>query len=92
MNKHKYPERFYDNPFVSVPCSNCKYRIGLTPACEAYPNGLTSTIICKVYEHPDRECAKGYKYTPKDDTTEQDTAYENRRYFYTNFKENDYAA
>ncbi len=71
MNSKKFPNRFCDDPKARLaPCSICKYRLGIKLACEAYPERIPSNIIYQVDKYPDRECAKGYKYTPKDDTTE----------------------
>lgn len=35
----------------SIPCNNCKFRIGITLACEAYPDGLTADRIKSVMKH-----------------------------------------
>ncbi len=28
-----------------IPCNGCKFRIGITAACEAYPEGLTADHV-----------------------------------------------
>ncbi len=71
MNSKKLPNRFCDDPKAKViPCSYCKYRLGLNPACEAYPEYIPADVLRQVYEHPDRECGNGYKWTPKEEITE----------------------
>lgn len=64
----KKPNRFCDDPGAKlVPCTNCRYRIGIEVACEAYPEGIPVSVLRKVYEHPEKECAKGHKFEPRDE-------------------------
>lgn len=68
MDKDRRPNRFCDDPKARLlPCSDCKYRLGIKLACEAYPNRIPANIIYQVDKHPEQECAKGYKYTPKEE-------------------------
>ena len=34
-----------------IPCNECKFRIGIMLACEAYPDGLTSNRIKSAMKH-----------------------------------------
>ena len=63
---NKKLNRFCDDPKAKViPCSYCTYRFGEKLACEAYPKKIPTLVLRRVYEDPEKECAKGYKYTPK---------------------------
>lgn len=34
-----------------IPCNGCDFRIGITAACAAYPDGLTADLIKAAMEH-----------------------------------------
>lgn len=66
MPEKKYPNRFTDDPKARlIPCSNCKYRVQLKPACEAYLDGIPREVLLQVLKDPKKECKAGYRYIPK---------------------------
>lgn len=49
-----------------IPCNTCRYRLGITCACKAYPEGLTGESIRKKIDDPYGMCANGYCYEKKE--------------------------
>lgn len=45
-----------------IPCNTCKHRLGITCACEAYPDGLTGDIIRGKIDNPYGECKNSIYY------------------------------
>ena len=35
----------------SIPCNDCKFRFGITAACEAHPEGLTADHVRDAMKH-----------------------------------------
>ena len=63
---------------IDHPCEQCSHFIGMLKngeyACDAFPTGYSMEFLRKIYKEVDvralPECGNGYKWTPKDDTTE----------------------
>ena len=51
---------------IWIPCNDCVYRIGKTPSCKAYPEGLSGDHIRAVMEDQAIECGNGFKFLPKE--------------------------
>ncbi|MCH5190281.1 MAG: hypothetical protein J1F37_06935 [Oscillospiraceae bacterium] len=50
---------------IDIPCNTCVNRLGVKPACNAFPNGIPDEHINKMIKDPKYYCGNGYKFTPK---------------------------
>ena len=63
---------------INRPCKFCKFNYRQLEngeyGCDAYPNGFPLDFLKKILREVDvrtiPECGNGYKWTPKEDTTE----------------------
>lgn len=56
---------------TEIPCNICVNRLGVKPACSAFPDGIPGEHICKIIEDQTLSCGNGYKFTPKKETVDE---------------------
>lgn len=52
---------------TDIPCNTCVNRLGIKPACRAFPNGIPSEHIRKIIKDQTHSCGNGYKFNLKND-------------------------
>lgn len=50
---------------IDIPCNTCANRLGVEPACRAFPNGISGEHISKLIKDQNHSCGNGYKFHPK---------------------------
>ncbi len=60
--------RFFDDPGAKVlMCSYCKHRIGIKPACKAYPDGIPRELLLRGEHDTPFPGDHGYRFERKED-------------------------
>lgn len=68
MEKHKYPNRFCDDPKANrIMCSDCVYFHGRSITCEAFPDGIPREIMLRGEHDTPFPGDHGYRFLKKEE-------------------------